>query len=117
MTLEELALYEHIVSVFSILTFKLAVLVVGYLLSKLGYQLLVQGISGRFKFKGDFQGIKADLVSASPGTLFIVLAVILLVTAVWVDKPISNEVSHSENNAEKTEKPELPPPPKVKENQ
>lgn len=115
MSLEQLALYEHLVSVFSILVFKLAVLVVGYLLAKLGYLLLVQGITGQFKFKGNVQGMKADLVSASPGTLFIVLAVVLLVVAVWVDKPVSSEVSHPKNSSEQSDKPRLPAPQKGKD--
>lgn len=110
MTLEELALYEHTVSILAIFLFKLAILIVGYLLAKLGYLLLVQGITGQFKFKGEFQGIKADIVSASPGALFIVLAVVLLVTAVRTDKPTSSEVTHSTNNAPLMEKPPLPPP-------
>ena len=110
MTLEQLALYEHVVSVLSILVFKLAVLAVGYLLSKLGYLLLVQGITGQFKFKGDFQGVKADLVSASPGTLFVVLAIVLLVTVVWVDKPTSNEVFQPDNSTKTIDKPTLPLP-------
>ncbi len=116
MTLEELALYEHVVSILAILLFKLAILIVGYLLAKLGYLLLVQGITGQFKFKGEFQGIKADIVSASPGTLFIVLAVVLLVIAVRTDKPTSSEVSRPESNISHVEMPKLPPPPNSKDN-
>ena len=117
MTLEELALYEHMASISAILLFKLAVLIVGYLLAKLGYLLLVQGITGQFKFKGEFQGIKADIVSASPGTLFIVLAVVLLVVAVRTEKSTSSEVTHSPNNTPVMEKPVLPPPSNPKEKQ
>lgn len=56
MSLSELAFYEHLSSILSILIFKLAVLAVGYLLAKLGYLLLLQGVTGQFKFKGNFQG-------------------------------------------------------------
>jgi len=71
---------------------KLAALVIGYLLAKLGYELLSKGITGQFKFQSEFRGVKADLVSASPGTLFIVLAVALMVVAVGTEKLVENGV-------------------------
>lgn len=116
MTLEELALYEYVVSILAILLFKLAVLIVGYFLAKLGYLLLLQGITGQFKFKGEFQGIKADIVSASPGVLFIILAVVLLVVAVRTEKPTSSQVTYPGSNILPLEMPKLPPPPDSKEN-
>ena len=110
MTLEELALCDNTVSTLAILLMKLAVLIVGYLLAKLGYLLLVQGITGQFKFKGEFQGIKADVISASPGTLFIVLSVVLLIIAVRTEKSTSSEVSSPPSSASSIEMPDLPLP-------
>ena len=57
-------------------------LVIGYLIVRLGYVLLVKGVTGEFRFKGEwFKGAKADLVSVSPGLMFAVLgAVVILVT-------------------------------------
>lgn len=83
----------HLTTVLSVLTFKIAALIVGYLIVKLGYILLRKGITGGFSFKGNFQGFSADLVSASPGLLFLLLGVVLLSIAVIKDKPFSTKVS------------------------
>ena len=64
------AIWYHIVTVSSLILFKLAVLGVGYLIAKLGYDLLIKGVSGEFKFKTEIRGTKADLVSASPGIFY-----------------------------------------------
>ncbi len=83
----ETTLWLHLATVTPLMIFKLAVLWVGYLIAKLGYDLLVKGVGGSFKFQGEFRGGKADLISASPGIFFIFLATILLAIAVIVDKP------------------------------
>ncbi len=80
-------LWLHMVTVLSLLVFKLAVLGVGYLIARLGYELLVKGITGEFKFHTEFKGTKADLVSVSPGVFFIFLAVVLIAIGVIKDKP------------------------------
>lgn len=79
----------HLITVLSILAFKMSALIIGYLVVKLGYELLVKGITGEFKFQGEIAGGKADLVSASPGLLFLLLGVLLMGTAVLKDNPFS----------------------------
>lgn len=83
----------HLITVLSILSFKLAVLAVGYLITKMGYDLLLKGVTGEFKFKGSISGAKADLVGASPGLLFLLLGVFLIGFAVFKDKPFSTSTS------------------------
>src|SRR6266478_4968617 len=100
----------HLITVSPLFLFKIAALIVGYLLAKLGYDLLIKGITGQFRFKSDLKGIKADIVSASPGTLFIVLATVLLIFAVVADKPFSTRIATSPPSIRRdaTDKPELP---------
>lgn len=83
----------HLITVFSILVFKLAALIIGYLVVKMGYELLVKGITGEFKFKGSIAGGKADLVSASPGVLFLLLGIVLMGAAIVKDKPFSTSTA------------------------
>jgi len=115
----ELGDLKHIVSVFSALSYKIVTLIIGYLIVKLGYKLLVTGVKGKFKFKGNYQGAKADLASSSPGLLFLLLGVFLLITSVVTKVSVWTEViiPVSEQNSEKTvdeftsqnqEKPPLP---------
>ena len=80
-------LYFHLASVVSLLFFKLTVLFVGYKISKLGYDLLIKGITGEFKFKANIHGSKADLLGASPGLFFVLLGTSLIFIAVLKDKP------------------------------
>jgi len=116
------AIWYHLVTVIPLLLFKLAVLIVGYLFAKLGHNLLIKGISGEFKFHAGFKGSKADVVSASPGLFFILMATILISVAIIKDKPYSTKVTteilstgtfenkentHSKNNPE-NEKATLP---------
>ncbi len=86
----------HIVTVAPIMIFKLSVLLVGYLIAKLGYSLLLKGITGEFKFKAEFKGHKADLVSASPGIFFILMATILITVAIVKDKPFETTYTITE---------------------
>ncbi len=106
-------LYYHLITILAVLAFKLSVLYVGYLLSKLGYDLLIKGISGEFKFNADIKGAKADLASVSPGVFFVFLGSVLVATAILKDKPMQTVVNPSwfeqiESNADVDEKPELP---------
>jgi hypothetical protein len=109
------ALLMHLITVLAIILFKIAALIVGYLLAKLGYDLLIKGITGQFQFKGDFKGVKADIVSASPGTLFIVLATVILIFTLIADKPFSTRIvfGPSSMQQEAQEKPELPQEPPI----
>lgn len=65
---------------------KLTCFVLGYLVVRLGYKLLVAGVKGEFKFQADLKGMRADLASASPGLLFLLLGVFLIGYAIYVPK-------------------------------
>ncbi len=81
---------EYITSLVTVLILKITVLIIGYLIVRLGYDLLVKGVKGEFKFKGNFSGVKADLASASPGLLFLLLGVILICATVFIARPGKN---------------------------
>jgi len=109
------AIWYHIVTVGSLVLFKLCVLFVGYLIARLGYELLIKGVSGAFHFHSQLKGSTADLVSASPGIFFIFMASILIAVGVIKDKPFETTVtmeslqSAGERfNSEATTKPDKP---------
>lgn len=87
------SIWYHVVTVGGLVSFKLAVLIVGYLFAKLGHDLLIKGVSGDFKFRTEFRGTKADLVSASPGIFFILMATVLIAVAILKDKPFETKVT------------------------
>src|SRR5437899_2422431 len=93
MPLTTQAIWYHVITVGALLVFKLAVLFVGYLIGKLGYELLVKGVTGQFKFQTQFKGARADLVSVSPGLFFILMATILIAIGVIKDKPFETKVT------------------------
>lgn len=82
----------YLITVTPILIFKLVLIWAGVAVVRMGYELLLRGVSGDFKFQGGFHGVKADLVSASPGLLFAFLGVVLLAIGASVDKPFSMEM-------------------------
>ncbi|MBI5016432.1 MAG: hypothetical protein HZB55_13210 [Deltaproteobacteria bacterium] len=111
-TADTVGLLYHVVTVGSLVVFKLAVLVVGYLLAKLGHDLLIKGVSGEFKFKAEFQGTKADLISASPGIFFILMATILIAIGILKDKPFATRVTSTSTSLQSGgERPLEPRPP------
>lgn len=65
---------------------KIVCFILGYLIIKLGYQLINSGVKGEFKFSTKLGGIKADLTSVSPGLLFVLLGVLLIGYAIYVKK-------------------------------
>lgn len=101
------AIWYHVITVGGLVVFKLAVLVVAYLIARLGHDLLVKGITGEFKFSTQLRGTRADLVSASPGVFFILMATILLAVAILKDKPFETTVSQRliRSAAERTTEP------------
>jgi hypothetical protein len=113
------AIWYHLITVVSLLLFKLAVLFVGYLIAKLGYELLVKGVTGEFKFQTQYRGAKADLISASPGIFFILMATALLAIGVLKDKPFETTVTTGavgttgEHEPQSENKPTLRPHPTV----
>ena len=74
-----------------IIIMKITIFVIAYKIVKLGYELLSQGVQGKFKFSADFGGIKADLASVSPGLLFIVLGVMLIAFSLKVEKVVTTQ--------------------------
>jgi len=120
----EVGIWYHMITVISLLSFKLAVLFVGYLIAKLGHDLLIKGVTGEFKFQTKFKDSTADLISASPGLFFILMATVLIGIGIIKDKPLETTVTTRSisTTAEgaikeraKETKPELPDHPKKEE--
>lgn len=87
-TVNELIFWQGIVFFSLVVLMKVFIFWIGYLITKLGAELLRDGIRGKFKFNAEIKGIRADLVSASPGLFFAFLGAFLIGYAVFVDKPI-----------------------------
>lgn len=86
----------HFITAFTVWSFKLATLIVGYLIARMGYTLLLKGVTGGFKFSSEISGMKADLASASPGLLFLLLGVILMTTSVIKENSFSTTGKHGQ---------------------
>ena len=82
---------------------KLVCFIIGYLIIRLGYKLMVSGVKGEFKFTGETKGIKGGLISSSPGLLFVLLGTILIGYAMYVDKPFSYESNSPAPAAQQTD--------------
>jgi hypothetical protein len=85
----------------AILLVKISLIFVAAMTIYLGYKLLVQGVKGEFKFNTEMQGVKADLVSASPGTFFVLLGVIVLIVAIQTKYSIPVEQKASKTKVTK----------------
>ena len=92
---------------------KVLALVLAYLTIRLGYALLVSGAKGEFKFSGGFGGARADLASASPGLLFVLLAIALAIFGISVTKVTTFEASGvpQQQSAPQVKMPPPPQPP------
>jgi len=64
----------------------------GYKVIKLGYVLLHEGVKGEFVFVGNVHGAKADLRSASPGLLFVLLGTVIIIIAVTTKFPLHEKI-------------------------
>ncbi len=78
MTPEALALFEFSTAFGLVVLMKIVCFILGYLTIRLGHNLISSGVKGEFKFSGSLMGAKADLVSVSPGLLFVLLGVVLI---------------------------------------
>ena len=87
-TVNELIFWQGIIFFFLLVAMKVFLFWIGYLITKLGADLLRDGIRGEFKFKTELRGVRADLASASPGLFFALLGTFLIGYAVFVDKPV-----------------------------
>jgi hypothetical protein len=113
------ATIQHLISISFIWSYKIIALIIGFLFAKLGYKLLIKGITGEFKFSTEFKGAKADLISVSPGTFFILMGAIIVGVSLYkglVVEPVYNQTtnfSKQESVKENDKKPYLPKvPPK-----
>jgi len=86
-------IFLHLSTVLPLIIFKLSILIVGYLIAKLGYLLLLAGVKGEFKFHSKFQGNVVDLISVSPGLFFILMATIMISIGIIKDKPFETQYS------------------------
>lgn len=67
---------------------KLACFLFGYLVIKIGAQLLRDGVKGEFQFKASLTGFTSDLASASPGLLFLLIGGFLIGYAMYLPKSV-----------------------------
>lgn len=80
---------EIIVGLISVVLIKLAAIIVGYKITKLGHDTLVRGVKGEFDFGGKIKSTaELKLVSASPGLFFVLFGSFVIMWAIYVDKPI-----------------------------
>ena len=93
-TAAELTAALHAVTAATVLAFKITTLVVGCKITKLGYDLMLKGITGGFKFTGEYAGIKGGLISSSPGLLFLLLGVVLLCIGVMNEASFETSVGN-----------------------
>lgn len=96
----ELVFWQGIVFGVLVVSLKLVYCWVGYLTIKLGAELLREGVKGEFKFKTDLKGVKADLVSASPGLFFALIGAFVVSYALFVDKPVGTAFEKSQTMKE-----------------
>ena len=82
--------WNHIAIGFYLWSYKIITLFIGYLVAKLGYNLLIKGITGEFKFSAELKGTKADLASASPGIFFILMAAVIISIGLYKGLELSN---------------------------
>jgi hypothetical protein len=89
MSIETQALIAYSVSLALVILMKCLCFILGYLTIRLGYQLIALGVRGEFKFAASLGGARADLVSLSPGLLFVFLGVLLIGYAMYLEKPVT----------------------------
>lgn len=111
-TTNEITLY-HLLMVF---TLKIVVFILGFFTIKMGHSLIRDGVKGSFKFNTEAKGIKGALQSSSPGLLFVLLGVLLIAYAIYIEKGVrsteegmhSNTTSSPKNNKDSTDWENLP---------
>lgn len=79
----------YLINMILVFIYKITTIIIGYFIIKLGYKLIRDGIKGKFKLSASYSGLKADLYSASPGILFIVLGVFLISIAIFSNKNLN----------------------------
>ena len=85
----------YLISFSLIIVMKITCFILGYKIIRLGYNLITAGVKGEFKFSSDFVGFKADLTSLSPGLLFVLLGVLLMIVAIYINKTVTLQTTKS----------------------
>ena len=67
---------------------KIVCFFIGYLVVRLGYDLLKRGITGEFKFSTELSRLKIGLASISPGLLFVLLGCLIIGYAMFIEKEV-----------------------------
>jgi hypothetical protein len=106
MFFETEAILNYSVSFALIIFMKIVCFILGYLIICLGYKLIASGVKGEFKFSASLGGVKADLASISPGLLFVLLGVLLIGYAIYVEKEVTIKIRQPSH----IEKPEVVDP-------
>ena len=68
---------------------KITVFVLGFLTVRMGYRLIREGVTGSFTFSSEAKGFKGALQSSSPGLLFVLLGVVLIGYAIYLNKGVT----------------------------
>jgi NhaP-type Na+/H+ or K+/H+ antiporter len=79
----------YLINLVLVFIYKIVAIIIGYCTIKLGYRLIKNGFKGKFKFNAQYKGFKADLYSASPGLLFVLLGSALIVFSIVTKYPLT----------------------------
>jgi hypothetical protein len=85
----------YLISFSLVILMKIVCFILSYKIIRLGYSLITAGVKGEFKFSSSFLGFKADLASLSPGLLFVLLGVLLMTVAIYINKNITLKTGNS----------------------
>jgi hypothetical protein len=99
------------------ITMKIAAIVIGYLIVRLGHDTLVRGITGDLDFGFKGSGVETKLKSASPGAAFVLAGAAIIVWALAVQKPFSLDIGPAPGGAAShaTDRAAAPPVPKIRD--
>lgn len=113
MDMEDIVFWHYIISFALLVLMKIVCFILGYLTIRLGYLLIASGAKGEFKFKASLGTFKGNLVSVSPGLLFVLLGVMLIGFALFVEKAVDMEYEKPNNidkHQQKSDSQEKPNP-------
>lgn len=113
MSVETQAFVAYLISLGLVILMKVVCFILGYLTVRLGYQLIASGVKGEFKFAASMGGLKADLASVSPGLLFVLLGVLLIGYAIYVEKVVKVNFPPAQMTRTTDALPVLPEPPNL----
>lgn len=99
------------------ITMKIAAIVIGYLIVRLGHDTLVRGITGDLDFGFKGSGVETKLKSASPGAAFVLAGAAIIVWALAVQKPFSLDIGPAPGGVQSqaTNQAAPPPVPKIRD--